>query len=157
MYATVGKDSQLSTEANECGDYLCVNNILNCGYHRGVGGNHPPVKGEYIRVYRNGALKYEVYRGCVFFKEKEYSNILKVKGISISQEFYGADYESVNPTAPDFQSTIFWKHTVPLNALGEAELTFFTSDITGRFRIVVQGCTADDVAYAEHSFMVKKQ
>jgi len=43
-----------------------------------------------------------------------------------------------------------------LNANKETELNFYTSDITGRFRIVVQGITNKDVVYAEQFFEVKK-
>jgi len=32
---------------------------------------------------------------------------------------------------------------------------FYTGDITGRFRVVVQGVTSRDVVYAEHFFEVK--
>lgn len=39
----------------------------------------------------------------------------------------------------------------------ETELSFYTSDIPGKFRIVVQGVTDKDVVYAEAYYEAEKK
>jgi hypothetical protein len=51
----------------------------------------------------------------------------------------------------------FWKHNVPINSSGEVNLSFFTNDITGLFRVVAQGVTEEGVVYDEKLFTVKKK
>jgi hypothetical protein len=63
------------------------------------------------------------------------------------------DYK--DPQEPAFFSTIYWNYGLILNGNKEANLEFYTSDITGKFRVVVQGITNNDVIYGEHYFDVK--
>ncbi|MBB5395898.1 hypothetical protein [Mucilaginibacter sp. AK015] len=143
---------------NECGDWVCFNNILNCGNHP-FGNNRfqPLKKGDIVKVWRGGQYVNEVYRGCVLHKEKEYTSMLQLKGIYAHKEFYVVDYDKEKDAPPDYQSTIFWKYNVPLSSSAETNLTFFTNDITGPFKIVVQGLTDEDVVYGEQTFNVKKK
>ena len=80
---------------------------------------------------------------------------LELNGIYSAQEFYLADY-SKNPGEPAFISTLYWKHLVKVSSVKNAELLFFTGDITGKFKIIVQGITANDVTYGETTFNVIK-
>ncbi len=135
--------------ANACGDYVCRYNILNCKNHRNEGDNHPPVVGAMYLI--NG--KNDIYMGCTTLKS---DNVLKFKGIYQAVEFYPADYSQVNPSQPDYVSTIFWKHQLKVSSTKDAEFSFYTSDITGRYKIVVQGVTGTDVTYGEKTFNVVK-
>jgi hypothetical protein len=158
LYASLPKytlDNNLTT--NECGDYVCVNNILNCGNHQGDNKNHPLKKGDIIIVLRYGKYTTTVYRGCTIFKPKEYPSMVQLKGIYANKEFYVADYDNIKDNTPEYQSTIYWKYNVPVNSSGETNLWFFTNDITGRFRIIAQGVTQEDVLYSEQIFNVKKK
>lgn len=158
LYASLPKytlDNNMST--NECGDYVCVNNILNCGNHQGDNKNQPLKKGDIVIVFQNGRYTTTVYRGCVIFKPKEYPSMVQLKGIYASKEFYVVDYGTVKDNIPEYQSTIYWKYNVPVTSSGETSLWFFTNDITGRFRIIAQGVTQEDVLYSEQTFNVKKK
>ena len=59
-------------------------------------------------------------------------------------------------TAISALATLAGTFSLPAFADGkETNLSFYTSDITGKFRIVVQGITSNDVIYGEHFFEVK--
>jgi hypothetical protein len=134
--------------ANACGDYVCRYHILNCPNHSNERDNTPPVVGR--SYYMKGGLA--VYTGCS--TENEQKADVKA-GIYAAQEFYPSDLSQPD-APPEFQSTIYWKYLAKVTSVKEVEYTFYTNDITGLFKIVVQGCTAKDVIYGEQSFEVQK-
>jgi hypothetical protein len=138
--------------SNACGDYVCRYNILNCPNHTSDPGNRAPINGEMVNVPGLGRIQ---YYGCA--DQPARAGMLSFTGVYMAKEFYGADYKFSNPTEPDYLSTICWKHGISLNSEKEIDLSFYTSDITGKFRIVVQGITNEDVVYGEDSFTVQKK
>jgi len=133
---------------NACGDYVCKFNILNCPNHANDFENRQPIAG---RSYMENGMS-KIYLECK--REAENEKFATLNGIHLHKEFYVDDYKQ--PEEPAFFSTIYWNYATILNANKETELSFYTSDITGRFRIVVQGITNKDVVYAEQFFEVKK-
>ncbi|MDB5142564.1 MAG: hypothetical protein JWQ66_1277, partial [Mucilaginibacter sp.] len=134
---------------NVCGDYVCRYNFLNCQVHPHESDNRPPIAGETYHQQYFGDI---VYKGCAVVPNS--SAIMK--GINYSKEFYGSDYSQINPSQPEYLSTIYWKNLCLVNSKKEIELSFYTSDITGPFKIIVQGITANDVIYGEKEFNVQK-
>jgi hypothetical protein len=126
---------------NSCGDYVCVMNVLNCP-------NHPPYKqpvpGQMYNIIGFGMKMYEKCR------ESEIMRI--VPGIYTHKEFYVNTYEQ--PSEPALVSTLYWNHGTMLNKQNP-EINFYTGDITGKFKIVVQGITDTDLIYGQHSFEVE--
>lgn len=141
--------SLYAASKNACGDYVCPYNILNCPNH--PFGGRLPVTGQSYNLPGGGTI---VYSGC---NEVPQENVINVKGIYMHKEFYGSDYAVFNPHDPEYYSTIFWKHAVPIRATKDVSFTFYTSDITGRFKIIVQGVSGNDVLYGEQTFMVRKK
>lgn len=129
---------------NECGDYVCMYNILNCRNH--TEGGSLPIKG---KSYNSNGLRV-IYEGCTIPDKNLFTLI---NSIHIEKEFYKDDYK--DPQEPAFFSTLYWNYGMLLNAYNEKELSFYTSDITGKFRVVIQGLTEKGVVYAEHFFEVK--
>lgn len=121
----------------KCGDYICRYGILNCPNHRNERDN----------VY---------ITDCPIKLPPNTSYRVMFKGIYNSVEFYPADYSQLNPSQPDYVSTIYWNHLSQIKSTGDAEFSFYTSDITGRFKIIVQGITSNDVVYGEKTFNVVK-
>jgi hypothetical protein len=119
----------------EIDHYICIYNIINCP-------NHPPGTPGTI----------------VYFTDDNASltGLLKYEGIGLGKEFYGSDYSQVNLSTPEYYSTVYWNHAVQLTADNEAGLSFYVSDLTGNFRIVIQGVTTNGVIYAEKDFLIKK-
>jgi len=135
--------------ANACGDYVCSYNILNCRNHIGDAGNTQPVKG---RIYTIGGSNIkQTYMGCSIPDQGMFTII---KGIHSPKEFYVNNYEDTNE--PAFFSTIYWNYGTMLSSKKQTEISFYTSDIAGKFKIVVQGITNNDVVYTEHFFEVKE-
>ncbi|PJJ80443.1 hypothetical protein [Mucilaginibacter auburnensis] len=143
------EDDFFATGPNPCGDYICVYNILNCPNHRGASDCKPPVKGATYRSGINGTGTV-VYQGC------NQTSGLKFKGIYAPQDFYPSDYSELNPSQPEYLSTIYWKNQLMLKKGETKELSFYTSDITGPFKIIIQGVTNTDVIHQQASFRVSK-
>jgi hypothetical protein len=143
---------RMAIGANACGDYVCRFDILNCPNHRRATDNRPPVLNEVLQIPGQG---YGQYWGCNEWELK--GGMIAFAGVYKQKEFYGADYTKINPPEPDYLSTLYWKQGIILNPDKETDISFYTSDITGKFRIVVQGITNEDVVYGESSFVVKKK
>lgn len=151
------KSNENDYHANACGDYVCRFNILNCPNHRYEADNRPAVQGEqYLtrganfneNTYSNFSL--QRYEGCSL--QTNVRN--EFNGINYAMEFYGSDYSSINPSTPDYSTTIYWKHLCKISSTADTELTFYTSDVTGNFKIVVQGIIRGDVIYGEKTIQV---
>lgn len=146
VIVTAGKqDTFISNAKNECGDYVCMYGILNCPNH--PFGGRLPVKGENYRLPGGGSL---VYLGCAEKSRREFMTPLPV--ISEPLPFTISDYSASTQTAPDYLSTIYWNPLLP----ADGRFSFTTSDITGKFRIMVQGITENnEPLYGEYIFEVR--
>lgn len=133
---------------NECGDYVCSYNILNCSNH--TSGTLPVQGMEYYRQ-GGGTITYE---GCSIAKDSP--TVFKVSGIYTSKEFYGVDTSKLGLLEPQFLSTIYWKPGILINNNSEIKLNFSTGDITGNFKIIIQGISDTGLIYGENSFVVKR-
>jgi hypothetical protein len=134
---------------NECGDYVCYNNIFNCRNHINDARSFPPeISGRYEGLIGP-------YQGCIKITAK-FKDAGKFKGIYAAQEFYPTDFSQTKDTTPEYIPTIYWKYLAKITSTNEAEFSFYTNDIPGRFKIVVQGRTANDVIYGEKTINVLK-
>jgi len=139
---------------NECGDYVCKFNILNCPNHRDDPANRPAVLGQ-TYIYMGNS--YYRYAGCIIHEKQPAGSVIDtISGIHYSVEFYPADYSKFNPIAPEYVSTIYWNHLLKLSPASKNTVSFYASDIIGDFKIIVQGITRDDVVYGEKTFTVVK-
>jgi hypothetical protein len=136
--------------SNACGDYVCKYNILNCPNHRDDPDNRQPVKGE---LYTYQGTSFYTYLGCTI---DSHDNQFTFDGIKYAMEFYPADYSTINPPEPEFLSTIYWKHQFKILPKGDNKISFYTGDITGAFKIIIQGVGENDVVYGEKMIMVTK-
>lgn len=159
-------------KANACGDYVCMNDVLNCPRHFADKNNRLPEKG---KRYKNGvvikrmlsenktmdviaretgqqmeALRYVVYDGCTVSESQA-----GIEGIFLAREFYGVNMEPDAADGPQFLSTLFWQPAGLLDAKGEKHFSFYTGDISGSFRIIVQGVGTGDLIVKETQFVVK--
>lgn len=132
--------------ANVCGDYVCIYNIFNCRNHVNDYQNTQPIVGG---TYQ-GLIG--PYHACLELTKPQ-NDFIKFNGIHYQKEFYLNDYK--DPQEPAFLSTIFWNYASIVNSDKETSLSFYTSDITGKFRIVIQGIINRDVIYGEQFFEVK--
>jgi hypothetical protein len=135
------KDDSMFGHANACGDYICQFNILNCNNHKPWNSNvRPAVKGD---VTSSG-----VYKGCT-------TNGQQIPAVFMAREFYGLNREPDGLLEPQYLSTLFWEPGLVTNEKGEASFSFFTGDITGKFKIVVQGVGGNNVINGVGELTVK--
>ena len=127
---------------NECGDYVCQAGYLNCFYHTPANSKvYAPVKGQ--------AIYGGVYQGCTSTGQE----VLAI--YSAAREFYGLNRSADGLLEPQYLSTLFWKPGLTTNEKGEASFSFYTGDITGKFRIIVQGISGKSVVYGDGEINVK--
>jgi hypothetical protein len=80
-------------------------------------------------------------------------------GLQLQREFYSPVYETTNQKqerVPDYRSTLYWNPDVSTNNTGQASLQFYTSDLPGKFLVVLQGFnTRGEPVYSTGSFTVE--
>lgn len=76
---------------------------------------------------------------------KQTEPVIKVTGLSRPQPFLSPDYGHSPSTGnlPDSRSTLYWNPGVMVTSTGPADLSFYTSDMPGDYRIVVEGILSD--------------
>lgn len=93
----------------------------------------------------DGILSYTTYKGNLegYAIDSELMN-LKYEGLQLEREFYTPTYgpEAENTSRkPDFRHLLHWAPDVNSSDDGQQQLSFYTSDLKGKFIIVVQGVT----------------
>ncbi|MET0465489.1 MAG: hypothetical protein ABW007_20180 [Chitinophagaceae bacterium] len=130
---------QQTFNSQSCSDYVCMNNILNCGNHR----NGTPAVDGGVYHYRGSSVVYH----CA--GRNKYANpaevLHKLKGRYYAKEFYIADYAAFNPPDPEKLSTIYWSPQTVTDKNGEATISFYTNDLTGIFSVILEGVNAKGV------------
>ena len=73
------------------------------------------------------------------------TNQIKYFGFYKSREFYSPRYENKNNSLkiPDKRTTLYWEPMLKTDEHGRAAVTFYTADVASRYRIVIEGITAD--------------
>lgn len=70
---------------------------------------------------------------------------IKLPGYSKIRNFQAPHYDSPGEsgTQTDYRATLYWNPEVVTDANGLATVTFFASDLSGHYRVIVEGVTAD--------------
>ena len=80
------------------------------------------------------------------------------EGLQLQREFYSPSYDDNSERAkriPDLRSTLYWLAETPSGSTGNISVQFFTSDMQGRFMVVLQGLNGKGEPVAvTHSFTV---
>jgi len=88
-----------------------------------------------------GVVAIYTKRGKIMKKGVLESQIL---GFYRPREFYspryGTRFDQLNP---DDRITLFWAPTIMTNSMGQADTIFFTSDVTGKFDISLEGVSPE--------------
>lgn len=72
-------------------------------------------------------------------------NQVKYSGFYKAREFYSPNYSRPNDDLkiPDKRTTLYWEPMLNTDEHGRAAVSFFTADVESRYRIVIEGITAD--------------
>lgn len=78
-------------------------------------------------------------------------------GFQKAAEFYSPRYEAIDSIIrKDLRTTIYWNPSVKLSTDKESDISFYTSDNTTSYSIIVEGITNNgDIIYSKHKIRVK--
>ncbi|HEY2349723.1 MAG TPA: hypothetical protein VGH64_11930, partial [Puia sp.] len=74
------------------------------------------------------------------------SLVIEYDGLQQQREFYSPLYgskEAEDNHMPDFRNVLYWAPQITTGSDGKSQLSFYSSDLKGKFAVVVQGITAD--------------
>ncbi|HLY68694.1 MAG TPA: hypothetical protein VKR53_03125, partial [Puia sp.] len=95
----------------------------------------------------DGIISYSTYNGDLAgFQFDPNVLILKYDGLQLQREFYSPVYETEEQTAsrqPDFRNLLFWLPELNTTKSGKKQVSFFTSDVKGKYVVMVEGITED--------------
>jgi hypothetical protein len=95
----------------------------------------------------SGVLSFTTYRGDYPGLELDRHSILvDYEGMQWEREFYAPSYATEEESAarlPDFRDLMFWSPEIHFDAQGKSRVSFYTSDLPGNYKIVIQGIGPD--------------
>jgi hypothetical protein len=88
-----------------------------------------------------GVISYTTYKGDMGgFQLNPKCVTLNYDGLELQREFYSPDYSKLSDTRiPDFRSLVYWNPMLETNSTQPKKIEFFTSDLPGRYKIIMEG------------------
>jgi len=98
----------------------------------------------------DGIASFTTYKGNLDgFELNPQALVVNYDGLQLQREFYSPVYETASQVTsrfPDFRNLLYWSPTVKTDTSGKKQITFYTSDQTGKYIIVLQGLTPNGQA-----------
>jgi hypothetical protein len=107
----------------------------------------------------DGIVSYHTYKNDLGgFRVDSKNLILNYGGLQRQQEFFAPRYdlqEQKNSTIPDTRHVLCWSPNIQTDNQGKSSIDFFTSDISGRYKVVIQGISKKgEPGYSSFTFEV---
>jgi hypothetical protein len=106
-----------------------------------------------------GVIAFFTKRGTTSYEEVDISDkrfiiIHRAAGFARTREFYSPKYEAkAAKKEPDYRTTVYWNPMVRTDASGKAEVSFYTTDRTTRYRAILEGISDEGKpGRQEHTF-----
>ena len=97
-----------------------------------------------------GIVSLSTYRGDLAgFELDPRILVMPYEGPQVKREFYAPKYDipvNLQSRIPDFRNLLYWAPDVTTDTQGKSQLSFYTSDQTGHYRVIVQGITKTGLA-----------
>jgi hypothetical protein len=97
-----------------------------------------------------GIVSLSTYRGDLAgFELDPRILVIPYEGPQVKREFYAPRYDSqvnMQSRIPDFRNLLHWAPDVTTDAQGKSQLSFYTSDQSGCYNVVIQGMTKNGLA-----------
>lgn len=94
-----------------------------------------------------GIVNFITYKGNMDgFELDPHTTVIDYQGLQLQREFYSPDYSQSSDALahlPDYRQLLFWSADASTGKDGKRQLSFYTSDIPGRYTIVLQGIAAN--------------
>lgn len=113
-----------------------------------IGKQYTIMKAEYYTCGAKGGWCFKpldrqtiTYQGVLYTEEEllRMNNLWRTKGYYRKREFYQPDEVDIQLSTPDARNTLLWQPSVITDEKGEAEVSFYCSDINTGFTGVVEG------------------
>ncbi|MEP7143651.1 MAG: hypothetical protein ABI707_12305 [Ferruginibacter sp.] len=95
----------------------------------------------------DGIINFTTYKGDMpGFEIDPRATIIDYEGLQLHRDFYAPVYSTTaqyHSRLPDFRTLLNWSPRLLTNGKGKAQTGFYTSDIPGRYAIVIQGMSED--------------
>ncbi len=109
----------------------------------------------------DGVASYSTYEGDLAgFVLDPNAVIIEYTGLQLQRQFYSPVYETteqVKSRIPDFRNVLYWEPGIKTTKDGNNVVSFFSSDVPGRYAIELQGITASGQSGSQvFYFTVKK-
>jgi len=88
------------------------------------------------------------------------ASIIEYPGIQEDREFYSPEYETeeeINSRMPDYRTLLYWAPQVKSGEYEKKPFSFYTSDLPGKYAVVVQGLTEKGVPGGQVVFFTVKK
>jgi hypothetical protein len=115
------------------------------------------------RLYRgdnqyDGIVSFATYSGDLTgFELNPNALVVEYNGLQYEREFYSPQYkipEEADGRLPDYRNVLYWSPDVQTKT-GEKPISFYTSDIPGKYVVVIQGVSSSGVTgFATSDFTV---
>jgi hypothetical protein len=91
----------------------------------------------------DGVVSMTTYKGTVEdLQLSTKATILDYDGLQLKREFFSPEYateQQVGNRLPDYRNQLYWAPDVKTNAKGDASVVFYTSDMKGKYVVVIEG------------------
>jgi len=98
-------------------------------------------------TYFFGIMNFTTYKGDLpGFDLDSRATVIDYEGLQVPREFYSPVYENeqqISTRLPDFRNLLYWSPDVVTNETGKQQLTFYSSDVPGKYIAIIQGNTTD--------------
>jgi hypothetical protein len=91
-----------------------------------------------------GAININVKPGA-WAPEAKGVNNAKIQGFDSPREFYSPKYDVADDRhgLPDNRTTLYWNPMIKIDQSGSATVSFYTADVSSKYRVVIEGITPD--------------
>ncbi|HUB59095.1 MAG TPA: hypothetical protein VL978_00250, partial [Puia sp.] len=94
-----------------------------------------------------GIMNWTTYKGDLAgYLLDPRATVVDYEGLQLKREFYSPSYATDEQAAshlPDFRNVLYWAPQLTTNDQGKGALSFYSSDLPGKYVVVVEGLAAD--------------
>jgi hypothetical protein len=95
------------------------------------------------KISFDGIINFRTYKGSPdSFAIDPNLTVVDYEALQLQREFFSPVYETqnqVNSRMPDFRELLCWTPSLQTNASGKAQLSFYTSDLAGKYVVFIEG------------------
>jgi hypothetical protein len=98
-------------------------------------------------LIEDGIVSFRSYDGQLAgFELDPNALVIQYNGLEEQREFYSPVYDTQDrllSRIPDYRNQLFWSPEITTDTTGKTSLSFYSSDLSGQFALLVQGLTSE--------------